>query len=164
MIRNTLMAGAAIAALSAGSAQAQDSAAALEARIAALESRISVLTAEVETARSRQSVQDADISRLDQRTSTPPPPAPAAVPAPAPDGFRIGNNVLRIGGFVKADFIASQYSAGDPANGDPMREFYLPGAIPVGGADESTATDFSARQTRFWRVITSNWLSLRNSW
>ena len=152
MIRKTLMAGAAIAALSAGSAQAQDSAAALEARIAALESRISALTAEVETARSRQSVQDADISRLDQRTSTPPPPAPAPVPvaAPAQDGFRIGNNVLRIGGFVKADFIASQYSAGDPSNGDAMREFYLPGAIPVGGADESTATDFNARQTRFW--------------
>lgn len=152
MIRKTLMAGAAIAALSAGSAQAQDSAAALEARIATLESRISVLTAEVESARSRQSVQDEDISRLDQRTAIPPspPPAPAPVATPAPDGFRIGNNVLRIGGFVKADFIASQYSAGDPANGDPMREFYLPGAIPVGGADESTATDFNARQTRFW--------------
>lgn len=148
MIRKTLMAGAAIAALSAGSAQAQDSSAALEARIAALESQISVLTAEVESARSRQSVQDADIIRLDQRTSAPPPSAP--VVTPAPDGFRIGNNVLRIGGFVKADFIASQYNAGDPANGDPMREFYLPGAIPVGGAGESTATDFNARQTRFW--------------
>ena len=46
--------------------------------------------------------------------------------------------------------MASNYSGGDPANGDALREYHLPGSIPVGGADEDTATDFNARQTRFW--------------
>ena len=27
---------------------------------------------------------------------------------------------------------------------------HIPGSIPIGGADEDTATDFNARQTRFW--------------
>ena len=149
MIRKSLMAGSAALALCAAPcfAQAQtEQTAALEARIAALEAQLNALKSEVQATHAEQTVQAQDIIRIDQRPASPPALAPAA---PA-DGFRIGNNVLKIGGYVKADFMASQYSGGDPANGDALRDFYLPGAIPVGGADESTATDFNARQTRFW--------------
>jgi len=149
MIRKSLMAGSAALALCAapGFAHAQtEQTAALEARIAALEAQLNALKSEVQATHAEQTVQAQDIIRIDQRPASPPALAPAA---PA-DGFRIGNNVLKIGGYVKADFMASQYSGGDPANGDALRDFYLPGAIPVGGADESTATDFNARQTRFW--------------
>lgn len=148
MLRQTLMAGAAMLTLLAAPVQAQDSAAALEARIALLEAQLNALKTEVQASHTEQSVQAQDIIRIDQRVSTaPPPPAPVAAVA---DGFRIGNNVLRIGGYVKADFMASRYSGGDPANGDLLRDFYLPGSIPVGGANEDVATDFNARQTRFW--------------
>ena len=149
MIRKSLMAGSAALALCAAPcfAHAQtEQTAALEARIAALEAQLNALKSEVQATHAEQTVQAQDIIRIDQRPASPPALAPAA---PA-DGFRIGNNVLKIGGYVKADFMASQYSGGDPANGDALRDFYLPGAIPVGGADESTATDFNARQTRFW--------------
>ncbi|NBB51931.1 porin, partial [Rhizobium sp. CRIBSB] len=52
--------------------------------------------------------------------------------------------------FIKGDYILSDYSGGDPANGDQLRDFYLPGSIPVGGSDEGIAADFNARQTRLW--------------
>ena len=152
MIRTTLMSGAAALALLAlpGMAEAQDTAA-LEARIALLEAQLNELKSEVVASRSQQAAQQQavaqDIIRIEQRAAAAPPaPAPAA---PA-DGFRIGNNLLKFGGYVKADFIASRYDGGDPANGDLLRDFYLPGSIPVGGADESTAADFNARQTRLW--------------
>ena len=148
MLRNVLMAGTAAIALIAAPAEAQQSQSALEARIALLEAQLTALKAEVQASSVQQTAQARDIIRIDQAVAAPPPaPTPAAAPA---DGFRIGNNVLRIGGYVKADFMASRYSDGDPANGDALRDFYLPGAIPVGGADEGTATDFNARQTRFW--------------
>lgn len=150
MFRMTLMSGAAAVALLAlpGMAAAQDTAA-LEARIAVLEAQLAALKSEVVASRDQQTAQQQavaqDIIRIEQRAAATP-PAPAA---PA-DGFRMGNNLVKFGGYVKADFMASSYDGGDPANGDLLRDFYLPGSIPVGGADESTATDFNARQTRFW--------------
>ncbi|WP_293827241.1 DcaP family trimeric outer membrane transporter, partial [uncultured Brevundimonas sp.] len=73
-----------------------------------------------------------------------------AAPASLSEGFRIGDHTVKFGGFVKVDAYATRYSGGDPANGDSLREFHIPGSIPIGGADEDTATDFNARQTRFW--------------
>jgi len=148
MIRNTLMAGSAAVALLAlpGMAMAQDTAA-LEARIALLEAQLNELKSEIVASRSQQQAVAQDVIRIEQRVAAPPAPTPVSAPA---DGFRIGNNTLKFGGYVKADFIASNYDGGDPANGDLLRDFYLPGSIPVGGGDESTATDFNARQTRFW--------------
>jgi hypothetical protein len=150
MFRHILMAGTAALALSAApglvQAQTQDTAA-LEARIAQLEAQLNAIKSELQATHTQQATQAQDIIRIDQRVAAAPPAPPPAAPA---DGFRIGNNVLKIGGYVKADFMASRYNGGDPANGDALRDFYLPGSIPVGGADESTATDFNARQTRFW--------------
>lgn len=135
--------------------QAQDTNAALEARIAQLEAELNSLKAEIRSARAEKQVQNQTLSdgilRIEQR------PAPVSV-AEAPtsasarpaEGFRIGDHTIKLGGFIKADANISRYSDGDIPSGDLGRDFYLPSSIPVGGTSEGTATDFSARQTRFW--------------
>lgn len=154
MITKSLMAGAAAVALMAtpSLASAQDQAA-LEARIAQLEAQLNALKSEVVAARTQQAAQQQDIIRLETRPAAPAPvqqaAAPAAPAAPG-EGFRIGDHTVKFGGFVKVDAYATRYSGGDPVNGDALREFHIPGSIPIGGADEDTATDFNARQTRFW--------------
>lgn len=152
MMGNSLLVGCATAALllSSGAAAAQDAQAALEARIAQLEAELNALKTEVTAARSQQAAQQQDIIRLESRPTATATAAPVAAPAPAGDGFRIGDHTVKYGGFVKVDASASNYSGGDPVNGDALREFHIPGSIPIGGADEDTATDFNARQTRFW--------------
>lgn len=149
MNRSSLAGGCAAAALllAPGLASAQDAQAALEARIAQLEAELNALKSEVVAARSQQAAQQQDIIRLETRPAQPAPVQQAAAPA---DGFRIGDHTVKFGGFIKVDASASNYSGGDPINGDALREFHIPGSIPIGGADEDTATDFNARQTRFW--------------
>lgn len=151
MIKTSLMAGAAAVALMAtpSLASAQDQAA-LEARIAQLEAQLNALKSEVVAARTQQAAQQQDIIRLETRPAAPAPVQQAPAPAAPGDGFRIGDHTVKFGGFVKVDAYATRYSGGDPANGDALREFHIPGSIPIGGADEDTATDFNARQTRFW--------------
>ncbi|WP_295225129.1 DcaP family trimeric outer membrane transporter [uncultured Brevundimonas sp.] len=151
MIKTSLMAGAAAAALMAtpSLASAQDQAA-LEARIAQLEAQLNALKSEVVAARTQQAAQQQDIIRLETRPTAPAPVQQASAPAASGEGFRIGDHTVKFGGFVKVDAYATRYSGGDPVNGDALREFHIPGSIPIGGADEDTATDFNARQTRFW--------------
>ncbi|WP_295246300.1 DcaP family trimeric outer membrane transporter [uncultured Brevundimonas sp.] len=151
MITKSLMAGAAAVALMAtpSLASAQDQAA-LEARIAQLEAQLNALKSEVVAARTQQAAQQQDIIRLETRPAAPAPVQQAAAPAAPGEGFRIGDHTVKFGGFVKVDAYATRYSGGDPVNGDALREFHIPGSIPIGGADEDTATDFNARQTRFW--------------
>lgn len=151
MIKTSLMAGAAAVALMAtpSMASAQDQAA-LEARIAQLEAQLNALKSEVVAARTQQAAQQQDIIRLETRPAAPAPVQQAAAPAAPGEGFRIGDHTVKFGGFVKVDAYATRYSGGDPINGDALREFHIPGSIPIGGADEDTATDFNARQTRFW--------------
>lgn len=151
MITKSLMAGAAAVALMAtpSLASAQDQAA-LEARIAQLEAQLNALKSEVVAARTQQAAQQQDIIRLETRPAASAPVQQAAAPAAPGEGFRIGDHTVKFGGFVKVDAYATRYSGGDPVNGDALREFHIPGSIPIGGADEDTATDFNARQTRFW--------------
>ncbi len=151
MIKTSLMAGAAAAALMAtpSLASAQDQAA-LEARIAQLEAQLNALKSEVVAARTQQAAQQQDIIRLETRPAAPAAVQQATAPAAPGEGFRIGDHTVKFGGFVKVDAYATRYSGGDPVNGDALREFHIPGSIPIGGADEDTATDFNARQTRFW--------------
>lgn len=54
----------------------------------------------------------------------------------------------KFGGFIKATATFSDYSDGDLAAGSGLRDFYIPGAIPVGGSSESQDFDFSAKETR----------------
>jgi len=64
------------------------------------------------------------------------------------EGFRIDDHTtVKIGGYIKADAIVSDYSEGVP--GDDGREFYFPNRVPVGDdGGGGTATDFTANQTR----------------
>ena len=54
----------------------------------------------------------------------------------------------KFGGFIKATASFSDYSDGDLGANSGLRDFYIPGTIPVGGADESQDFDFSAKETR----------------
>lgn len=84
-------------------------------------------------------------------------PAPAA---PVADGKKIqstpinttGNPGTRFsyGGFIKMDAMMTDTTGGEIADGTAGRMFYLPSAIPVGGANEGTDTDFGAQFSRFW--------------
>lgn len=64
------------------------------------------------------------------------------------DGFSIGNTQLTLGGYVKVDAISQRTSGGQVGSGSIVRDFLIPGAIPVGGDASGWDTDFNARQTR----------------
>lgn len=94
----------------------------LEARVAELEALVNAL--------------------VDEKSS---PPAPAAAPAPKADS----THSYKFGGYVKADAIWSDYSAGDLAPGSAGTQFYIPATIPVGtGSGEGPDADWQARETR----------------
>jgi hypothetical protein len=54
-----------------------------------------------------------------------------------------------LGGYVKLDAMFSEYGGGAPSDGSLLRDFLLPGAIPVGGVSEDASTDFHAKESRF---------------
>ena len=56
---------------------------------------------------------------------------------------------FKLGGYVKADMIVSDYQDGDVAAGGALRDFYLPGLIPVGGDSSGAEVDFHAKESRF---------------
>ena len=64
-------------------------------------------------------------------------------------GFNVGKTNVTYGGYVKMDAITQRTSGGQVASGNIVRDFLIPGAIPVGGGASGWDTDFSARQSRF---------------
>ncbi len=73
-----------------------------------------------------------------------------AVPKAQEDkGFRVGKTTVAYAGYVKVDAIAQRNSGGQLPSGSLLRDFLLPGLIPVGGSGSGYDTDFSARQSRF---------------
>lgn len=73
-----------------------------------------------------------------------------AVPKAQEDkGFRVGKTTVAYAGYVKVDAIAQRTSGGQLPSGNLLRDFLLPGLIPVGGEGSGYDTDFSARQSRF---------------
>jgi hypothetical protein len=73
-----------------------------------------------------------------------------AVPKAQEDkGFRVGKTTVAYAGYVKTDAIAQRTSGGQLPSGSLLRDFLLPGLIPVGGKASGYDTDFSARQSRF---------------
>jgi len=52
------------------------------------------------------------------------------------------------GGFVKADFILSDYSDGTLGSGSAGRDFYIPGTVPVGGEGGDAQFDAHVKESR----------------
>ncbi len=128
--------------------QAQD-ASDLEDRIAALEAMVAELKTELA---SEQAETDADIVRLEEVAT-----AAAAKPAPGAsgDGFKVGNTTFKFGGFVDVDAHVANLSDGAIASGSIARDFYIPGATPIGGGNTST-TDLTAEASRFFLTADTN--------
>ncbi len=63
--------------------------------------------------------------------------------------IRPGTN-FGFGGFVKHDMMYSRYSGGSVAPQNILRDFYVAGALPVGGESSTTDFDTHARETRFF--------------
>lgn len=127
----------ALVAFSGGVSAQSEREAELEARIAQLERLVGEL--------------------LEKQAAAPtPPPAPAVPagqqPVQATTVVPTANPGTRFafGGFIKANASWSDYSDGNPPPGGLARDFYLPGAIPVGGRGESAVFDAHAKQSRFW--------------
>lgn len=127
---------------------------ALEARIDALESVIEELRAEVDAARQASATTEDRIVRIEQRAET---GAPATAPSgPAADGFQVGNTRIAMGGFVDADYHVTDFTDGEIASESIARDFYIPGAIPVGGSGDSEPdSDFTAQGSRFFLTSTT---------
>jgi len=143
--RNLLLSLSIAAALgcASGSAFADgDSVSDLEARIAELEALVQQL--------------------LNQQRQAPPPPDTAKMEAEASaiaeakvaellaaheaaEAEKVHKHSYKFGGYIKTDFIYSDYSGGSSSGAG--RDFYIPGTIPVGGSGESY-TDFHAKESR----------------
>ena len=109
----------------------------LRERIEALESLVAEMKAELEA-------RD-DVVRLEQASYT------AAKPAPEKktDGFTMGDTTVKIGGIIDVDAHVTNTSDGAIASSSIARDFYIPGATPIGG-DDQTVTDFTAQASRLW--------------
>lgn len=138
---------AALMALSSPAALASDTQD-LEDRIAALEAMISDLRAEVAASREAEAATHDRVERIEARVET-----ASAAPAPAQSrpGFMSGNTRVDIGGLLDVDYHVTDFSDGDVAPTSIVRDFYIPGATPVGGSgDGSVDNDFTAEASRFY--------------
>jgi hypothetical protein len=116
--------------------------AALEARVAELERMVMELAKQQAAAPATP----APAAPAVPGAAPPPPPIQAVTIVPgANPGTRFG-----FGGFIKSNFMQTDYDGANPAAGSVGRDFYLPGAVPVGGQDESAVFDAHAKQSRFW--------------
>jgi hypothetical protein len=90
--------------------------------------------------------------------------AAAATPAPAPVAGApppiqsttitpgaVAGTKFTVGGFIRSDMMYTSTDSGELADSSAGRDLYLPGGIPVGGADESSADfDATAKFSRLW--------------
>jgi len=149
-----LGAAGALALTAAAPAQDAPDVEALEARISQLEAMLGELRDEVAAARTMaqgaeaMSHQSADaVIRLDRRVQA---AETQAAPAAA-GGFLAGDTRITYGGFIDLDVHVTDTSDGEIASNSIARDFYIPGAIPVGGSgDDTVDTDFTAQATRFF--------------
>ena len=115
-----------------------------EARLQALEAMVSQLRAELAAEKAQT---DSDLILLEKKAETIIAPAAKAKKG---GGFQVGDTTFKLGGFVDVDAHVSNYSDGGFASGSVVRDFFIPGATPVGNGDNSTTvTDFTAEATRF---------------
>jgi hypothetical protein len=65
----------------------------------------------------------------------------------APEEEKARKHSFKVGGYVKADLIYSDYGDGSVASGSMGRDFYFPSTVPVGGESENYF-DMHSKETR----------------
>lgn len=139
-LRRTVLSAALLLTLS-GAAQADSrSEAALETRIAQLEQQLAELKAAVEAQKKTTAAAPA------AGPSAPGVKAPIQVTTLTP-GANPGTTV-KIGGFIKSDFMLTRTDSGQLADSASGRDLYVPGQTPVGGSGSSTDYDAGAKFSR----------------
>ncbi|MDJ0921588.1 MAG: DcaP family trimeric outer membrane transporter [Henriciella sp.] len=113
----------------------------IEERIAALEAMVEDLKAEL--AEERADVEEA-IVRLDKVEQATPTDRVFATNT----GFMVGDTTFKLAGFIDVDAHATTLSDGQIGSNSIARDFYIPGATPIGG-DDTTFTDITAQASRF---------------
>ncbi len=115
---------------------------ALEARVAELERMVQALVSQQPS----QAARNEPVNTVAAPAPQPAEARPAGVTLQMP-GAAPGTSI-RIGGYVKADFLATRTGDGQLADGAVGRALYLPAQIPVGGASSGTDYDAHARFSR----------------
>jgi hypothetical protein len=89
-----------------------------------------------------------------------------AISAGDPVSAAAQETTFTFGGYVKFDAIASDFHNGTVDNTSVLRDIHFPGAIPVGGTNETFGTlDYHAKESRFnlgTRTALSNGKSVRS--
>lgn len=132
-----LLSSAALAMTGIASADGSD----IEDRIAALEAMVADLKAEL--AAERADMDDA-IVRLDKVERA----APTDRTVATNTGFMVGDTTFKLSGFIDVDAHATTLSDGGIGSNSIARDFYIPGATPI-GSDETSFTDITAQASRF---------------
>ena len=151
--RRLLALSLALAVLAPGAALAQsatDREVQLEARVAELERMVQQLVAQQQ--QTQQAVTEVKTAQT-QIAQTPVAAVTDGKPkiqtAPILPGANPGTR-FSYGGFVKLDAMVTDTDGGEIPDGSVGRMFYVPSAIPVGGANEGADTDMGAQFSRFW--------------
>lgn len=128
---------------------------ALEARLGALDAEVSELRSALAAERARNAgaathaplARPVTVAAPAPAATVTPPLAPALVPASATKPANDGPTV-KVSGFFKTVATFSHTSAGAIASNTIGRDFYVPGAIPIGGRSGGTDFETHAKQTR----------------
>jgi hypothetical protein len=150
VLKTTLAAGVSAMALSAGASASNPEE--MEARLAALEAMMAELRNELEAERARNAERDhAMVDRVETLETRETAQPVTAAASPRGNGFMAGNTNITYGGFIDIDAHLTDVSDGDLAPTSITRDFYIPGATPVGGTGDSEADlDFTAQGSRFF--------------
>ncbi len=128
-------------ALAMGGMAYADTTVTLEDRIAALEGMVAELKAELAAERADMDEAIVRLDRVEKAEAT-------DRPVSSTSGFMVGDTTFKLSGFIDVDGHVTTLSDGMIASNSIARDFYIPGATPI-GADETTFTDITAQASRF---------------
>ncbi|MEJ2160050.1 MAG: DcaP family trimeric outer membrane transporter [Chromatiales bacterium] len=141
-LRNRSLRGPLVAILTAMLAVWSGSAsAASDQEVQQLEARVAELEALVRQLATSQNTQMQELATVNRRTGT----VEKMVSETLDDKPW---NDYTFGGYVKFDTFVSKYNDGSASEDNLLRQFYVPGSVPLGGDDKDAQTDMQARETR----------------
>ncbi|MEN1727063.1 MAG: DcaP family trimeric outer membrane transporter [Pseudomonadota bacterium] len=120
---------------------------ALEERIAELERMVNQLMIERgNQASAEEAVSEIrrDVDAVSERVAA----VEEAESTPAAAEIVRGATRFNYGGYIKTDVMSTRYSGGTVGANSLIRDFRIPGLIPVGGDSSTTDVDFHAKETR----------------